>query len=76
MLLFSSVLFEYYALVFYQYQEILYYFGMAEIEELSQFLTLETRLDLKALALQQLLGNFSISFRTINFYLKYIIGQD
>lgn len=29
---------------------------MSEIEELSQFLTLETRLDVKALALQQTLG--------------------
>ena len=34
------------------------YVKMSEIEELSQFLTLKTRIDVKALALQQTLGNF------------------
>lgn len=46
------------------------YVKMTEIEELSQFLTLETRLDVKALALQQTLGILRILKHNVNFLIS------
>lgn len=51
---------------------------MSEIEELSQFLTLETRLDVKALALQQTLGIYPniVVFISIDFLYYVCIIKD